>query len=199
MKKRNVLIVEDSKKQIKWIKESVENCDLADVVNITIVGTKEEFLDMNLDSFDIILTDLFLPESTNGKPDHLVGFSIIDQLIDLVLENKLSACGLVSNFEHHSDEMNYDTEDYVWKKVRAIRSFDNPNIIVVFDASWNSYEHFMSPSLDVYSKSEIKKMGKAGVFYNGQTCAEVLAVNDHGYIYLKDYAGIIKKLLDNLE
>ena len=199
MKKKNVLIVEDCKKQIQWLNQSIKKNALDKIINLTIAETKDEFSCLDLDSFDIILTDLFLPENASKEPSHLIGLSIIEQLTKLVIENKISACGLVSNFEHHSDKMDKATKRDVFKKIKYIESFDKTNIIIIFDANWNSYKYFMSPSMKVFTKADIEQMGKEKIFYNGLTCAEVIAVNDHGYIYLKDYAGIIKQLLNNIE
>ena len=101
-----ILVVEDDLDQIEYAKGSLGDHDL------TIFQTAKEFFDDReiFDIYDIILTDLFLPEKNGSESRSECGFRIIRRLVSTYFQNghkhpHLKGVGLVSDFEHHTSDL----------------------------------------------------------------------------------------------
>jgi len=113
-----ILLVEDDPIQIDWAREQLKEYDLT--VATTLREKDEIFYDPeNKNKFDIVITDLELPEDKGKEPklfdiDANSGYSFFKSLLERRV-NQISPKGLalVSNYEHHVVK---SKESYQFKK-----------------------------------------------------------------------------------
>lgn len=193
--KTKILVIEDDPRQITWAKESLKDNEL------TIAQTGKEAESYDFKMFDIILTDLFLPDVINGKTSYKIGLKFFHEIVALVKTNQLKACALISNFEGHlnkgeielSDVEYLSNERTKWYRSRGL--YGDEKIDSRIDFFWreqfSSYDNLMSSDGKIHTREEIQTMREDGTLPEDGLRAELSACKNYGFVLLKPYGRIV--------
>lgn len=198
MERKRILIVEDDVRQITWAKESLKEHVLAFCEN------KEEFEKENINNYDVVMTDLFLPEHANNIPDCKVGLSIFSQLVQGVKNGVISKCALVSNLEGHLNkdfrENCHDDWEIIIKEhekwMSDCKTRLDLNIGFYDESPFHRVTHFMSPEGNIVSKEKLEVMRNNNLLREevADRAIGYVACKWNGYIILKPYNLILSEL-----
>lgn len=190
-----ILVVEDSSLQINWAKNCFEDHELV------IAESQEEYLNIDLKVFDLIITDLFLPVKKGERPVPEVGIMIAEQITDLSLKGEIKAkWSIVSDIDGHISQedrekvikiqewrsgffsrIQYRFKDLFWKDGEIIReSFCRGDYSFIVNNLMNNCMH-------------LEKDGEIFKRYGSDGAEQILnsqivgLIREHGMKMLKPY------------
>lgn len=193
-----ILIVEDDIRQITWAKKCLREHAL------TFCENKEEFEKEIITNYDIVMTDLFLPEHVNDTPDYKIGLNIFNQLVKEVESGMLPKCLLVSNLEGHLNKDFRENNLDDWRIINEehekwmddCKTRLNPNIGFYDQSPFHRITHFMSPEGKILSNEELEEMRRKG-FLREELANRLIgyvACKWNSYIILKPYDKILNEM-----
>ena len=152
---------------------------------------------MESDKFEVIISDLELPENCGEKPLMDNGLKFIkDVLTPFLFKVEKPKIAVVSNYEHHkrSDELvGTPDKNIVWKKELdeghlLKKQGERDGFMVIFDWPVNSYSHYRDNGKILTNKEMKEKYGKSGGY-------KLIVENKE--IPLKSYEKVVRELLEN--